>query len=118
MNDTTKKVIGFFSRWKIWIVAALVMLAALSASRRATRRQENATDVIRAKATASIDEGWTDVDADVADFLDAQDKGQKANEKLSKQLDRFAESDDSAGAVISDWNAANRRRLHNDADAS
>lgn len=112
MNNTTSKTREFFSRWKIWIIAAVAMLAALSASRRAGLRLNNANQTIRDNAAKAIEEDWQDVDADVVDFLDAQDRGQKANEKLTQQLDQFAKSDDSARDIISDWNAANR--LHDD----
>ena len=104
----------FFSRWWTWIFAALGIVAALSAGRRANIRVDKANRLIQDKAVKEIEAGWDEVDNDVNEFLSAQKRAKQANDKLNIELDRIAKSDDSAAVIISDWNADNRLRDRED----
>lgn len=108
MNEGLEKIMLFILRWWKWVLAAVVLLAGLSASRRADIKLDKAKETIRDKDVEAIEDGWDDVDEHTSDFLSAQEKAKKANEKLNKALDKIARSEKSAAAIISDWNAANR----------
>ena len=108
MNERWFKIKQFLTRWAIWIGAAIILVAGLSAARRANIRLDKVRDDYVDGAEQEIELGWDDIADANDDVRQAQDKAKKVKENAQKQLDRMANVDRSAADIISDWNSANR----------